>query len=106
MPIPEIILDQKYTLGDRSLIIEFAAWKDSLGTNKCGTITYSANADSKILDSSWIKFDPATRKFTIYSTNLAKVGIHAVKVFATLVSSSRLSLTSFQLTLIDPCLDA
>ncbi len=36
MPIPEMIPDQKYTLGDPSLIIEFAAWKDSLGANKCG----------------------------------------------------------------------
>jgi len=52
-------------LGDPTLNIEFAAWKDSLGANKCGDITYSANADSKILDSSWIKFDAATRKFAI-----------------------------------------
>jgi hypothetical protein len=52
-------------LGDPTLAIEFAPWRDSLGANKCGPITYLANADSKVLDSSWIKFDPSTRKFAI-----------------------------------------
>ncbi len=50
MALPEIILDQYYTLGDPSLTISFAAWKDSLGSNNCGTIYYSANANSMSLD--------------------------------------------------------
>jgi hypothetical protein len=106
MPVPETILDQKYTLGDPTLTIEFGAWKDSLGSNKCGAITYSANVDAKNLDSSWIKFDLIARKFSVQTTNILKTGIHSIKVFATLVSSGRLSMTSFELTIIDPCASA
>jgi hypothetical protein len=106
MPVPETILDQKYTLGDPILTIEFGAWKDSLGSNKCGAITYSANVDAKNLDSSWIKFDHVARKFSVQTTNILKAGIHSIKVFATLVSSGRLSMTSFELTIIDPCASA
>jgi|LauGreDrversion4_2_1035121.scaffolds.fasta_scaffold24094_2 hypothetical protein len=70
MPIPEMIPDQQYYIGNVPLNIEFASWKDSLGANKCGDITYSANADNKILDSSWIKFDPVGRKFSVSTSNV------------------------------------
>jgi len=81
MAVPETILDQKYTLGDPTLTIEFANWKDSLGSNKCGVITYTANADAKNLDSSWIKFDQITRKLSVQTNNILKAGVHNIKIF-------------------------
>ena len=60
-----MIPDVSYELGMPGVKIEFPQWKDSLGGNQCGDIMYSAIADNKILDSSWIKFDGSSRQFTI-----------------------------------------
>lgn len=82
MTIPSIA-NLSYTIHDGPFPLTFspATWSDLA----CKlTATYTATYDSSSTLPTWLKFDGLTRTITIDATSRADVGVHAVKVIATI----------------------
>jgi hypothetical protein len=82
--------------------VTFIDWTSSV--TLCTPFTYTATlSDGSALNSAFINFTPATRSFSIITSNPIYIGTYSIKITGTLSSGGASSTLNFSLDIKNPC---
>ena len=95
------ITAQTYYLTEAALTFQFTHWISSI--TSCGAITYFTSLSSgSPIDTNLINFDPATRTFTVSSSDPTHIASYSFKVGGSLAAGPSAEIT-FTLDVLNPC---